>query len=128
MRAYLLLPCIAFLANAASKEGPQKHVIQYFGINESGAEFAPTVLPGVEGKDYTWYNESTFDTFTNAGVNIIRINFLMERLVPNHLHGPLDKKYAQRLTDMVHAVTSRGATALICPHNCEQLRIDRGEV
>jgi len=27
---------------------------QYFGVNESGAEFGQTTIPGVLGTDYTW--------------------------------------------------------------------------
>lgn len=34
--------------------------LQFWGMNESGAEFG-TAIPGVYGKDYTWYNLSTYD-------------------------------------------------------------------
>ena len=52
-------------------------------------------------------------------MNIFRIHFLMERLVPNTLTGPVDPEYAGNLTQTVEYITSRGAYAMITPHNCE---------
>ena len=36
-------------------------VFQWFGVNESGAEFGSRNLPGVKGTDYTWPINSTID-------------------------------------------------------------------
>ncbi|KAF2085861.1 glycoside hydrolase family 5 protein [Saccharata proteae CBS 121410] len=90
--------------------------LQWFGINESGAEFG-TVIPGLYGKDYIWYDESTIDTFIAQGMNMFRINFLMERLVPDSLEGTPDTAYMGNLKSIVNYITSKGAYAMIQPHN-----------
>jgi hypothetical protein len=43
-------------AVAAPSTEKKKRVskLQYFGVNESGAEFGNTAIPGELGKDYTW--------------------------------------------------------------------------
>jgi endoglucanase len=33
----------------------------YFGVNEAGAEFGNTNVPGVLGTDYTWPTEDSID-------------------------------------------------------------------
>lgn len=50
-------------------------------------------------------------------MNIFRINFLMERLVPNELTGSLDSAYFSSLQTTVNGITSQGAYAMLCPHN-----------
>ncbi|KAJ9622681.1 hypothetical protein H2203_006331 [Taxawa tesnikishii (nom. ined.)] len=102
------------LAAPAEKRGSR---LRFFGVNESGAEFGEGNLPGVYNKDYTWYNLSTIDTFISKGMNMFRINFLMERIIPNSLDGSLDPYYAGNLTQTVNYITSKGAFAMICPHN-----------
>lgn len=39
----------------------RKSKFTFTGINESGAEFGNTALPGQLGKDYTWPVHSTID-------------------------------------------------------------------
>ena len=58
-------------------------------------------------------------TFISRGMNVFRINFLMERLVPNSLYGPLDPYYAGNLSATVNYITKKGAFAMLCPHNCK---------
>ncbi|KAF5367509.1 hypothetical protein D9758_003765 [Tetrapyrgos nigripes] len=36
---------------------------KFFGVNQSGAEFGNTVIPGTLGKDYTWPAPSSIDYF-----------------------------------------------------------------
>jgi len=50
-------------------------------------------------------------------MNLIRINFLMERLTPNKLDAPLDPLYLGNLTAQVDYITKKGAYAMIQPHN-----------
>jgi endoglucanase len=46
---------------SAASFGHQKRAnsstLQWLGVNESGAEFGNTVIPGELGKDYTWPNK-----------------------------------------------------------------------
>jgi endoglucanase len=52
----LVIASTAVLVVAAPSTGLKKRVktFQFFGVNESGAEFGNTALPGQLGKDYTW--------------------------------------------------------------------------
>ncbi|KAK0724602.1 glycoside hydrolase family 5 protein [Lasiosphaeris hirsuta] len=90
---------------------------KFLGVNESGAEFGNKDLPGTLGKHYTWPVHSTIDTLVSNGFNTFRIPFMMERLVPNKLDGAINTAYAQGLEDIVKYVTSKGAYAIVDPHN-----------
>ena len=48
---------------------------QWFGVNESGAEFGSGSIPGQLGKDYTWPVDSSIDTLVSKGANIFRKSF-----------------------------------------------------
>lgn len=89
----------------------------WFGINLSGAEFGQDNFTGVYGREYIWYDKSAIDTFVSKGVNHFRINFLMERLTPNSLTGSFDKYYLGNLTEQINYITSKGAYAMVQPHN-----------
>lgn len=67
------------------------------GSNESGAEFGETKLPGVLGTDYIWPSASTIKTLHDAGMNIFRVAFRMERLIPNQMTGTPDATYMNDL-------------------------------
>jgi len=92
---------------------------KFFGVNESGAEFGNTVIPGVLGTDYTWPSPSSVDFFMGKGFNTFRITFLMERLSPpsTGLTGAFNAVYLSGLTTIVNYITGKGGYALIDPHN-----------
>jgi endoglucanase len=50
-------------------------------------------------------------------MNMFRLNFLMERLTPNKLTAPLDPLYLGNLTEQINHITSKGAYAMVQPHN-----------
>ncbi|KAF2002575.1 glycoside hydrolase family 5 protein [Amniculicola lignicola CBS 123094] len=102
---------------AAVKEERQAKKLKWFGINESGAEFGEKNFTGAYGREYIWYDLGTIDQFISQGMNMIRLNFLMERLTPNTLTAPLDKYYLGNLTAQINHITSKGAYAMIQPHN-----------
>jgi len=98
----------------------QKRVknFQWFGVNESGAEFGATNLPGVYGTDYTWPVDSSIDTLVADGLNIFRIPILMERITPTVMTGPNDPLYLGNLTEIVNYITNtKGAYAVIDSQN-----------
>ncbi|CAK3894920.1 glycoside hydrolase [Lecanosticta acicola] len=107
----------ATLALAAPSSKKRASGIQFWGVNESGAEFGSSNIPGTYGTDYTWYNLSTIDTFTARGMNAFRVNFLMERLAQNTMTSTLNAGYLANLTKTVNYITGKGAYALIVPHN-----------
>ncbi|KAJ7126927.1 endoglucanase [Mycena epipterygia] len=92
---------------------------QYFGVNESGAEFGNTAWPGVLGTDYTFPAPSSIDYFVGKGFNFFRVPFLMERLVPpaTGITGPFNSAYLGNLTATINYITGKGAFAALDPHN-----------
>jgi endoglucanase len=117
LSTYLLTAGIAALVCAAPSGSKKRAPVEFVGVNESGAEFGDGKFPGVYGTDYTWYTLSTYDTFIGQGFNTFRLNFFMERLVPSQLTGSTDANYLGNLTQQVDYITSKGAYAILCPHN-----------
>ncbi|KAH7125658.1 glycoside hydrolase superfamily [Dendryphion nanum] len=102
---------------APSAEKRQNRKLKWFGINESGAEFGEKNFTGAYGREYIWYDLKAIDQFIGQGMNMFRLNFLMERLTPNKLDGAFDKNYLGNLTQQVNYITSKGSYAMIQPHN-----------
>lgn len=50
---------LASAVAAPSKKRASK--FQFVGVNESGAEFGNTVMPGRLGKDYTWPDQNAIN-------------------------------------------------------------------
>ncbi|KAG6817671.1 hypothetical protein H0H87_005429 [Tephrocybe sp. NHM501043] len=92
---------------------------KYFGVNESGAEFGQTKIPGVLGTDYIWPATSSIDYFVGQGFNTFRVPFQQERLSPpaNGITGAFDSTYLGDLKTTVNYITGKGAYAIIEPHN-----------
>ncbi|KAJ5919801.1 hypothetical protein N7454_009636 [Penicillium verhagenii] len=112
----------ALLAAASVSASPLKKAkktssFEWFGANESGAEFGTDVFPGVYGTDYIFPSTSTIQTLINDGMNIFRVNFYMERLVPTVMTGSFDAEYLSNLTYVVDYITKAGAHAVLDPHN-----------
>ncbi|KAJ5783281.1 hypothetical protein N7457_005055 [Penicillium paradoxum] len=89
----------------------------WFGTNEAGAEFGSGNMPGVLGTDYIWPSTSTIQTLQSRGMNLFRIPFAMERLVPGSLTSNPDATYLASLRSTVNYITSSGGYAVIDPHN-----------
>ncbi|OQE24002.1 hypothetical protein PENFLA_c010G02765 [Penicillium flavigenum] len=89
----------------------------WFGTNEAGAEFGSGNIPGKLGTDYIWPSTSAIQTLRDAGMNIFRIPFSMERLVPGTLTSSMDATYLASLKSTVNYVTSSGGYAVVDPHN-----------
>ncbi|KAJ5669084.1 CAZyme family GH5 [Penicillium macrosclerotiorum] len=112
------------VAAPAKKISKRASAFEWFGANESGAEFGNANIPGVylirspwQGTDYIFPDTSTIQTLIDQGMNIFRVTFLMERLVPDSLSGSFDSNYLNNLTTVVNYITGAGAHAVIDPHN-----------
>jgi endoglucanase len=90
------------------------------GINLASAEFAPTKLPGVHGKDYIYPTANTVEPFVRMGMNAVRIPILWERLQPEPM-GALDPKELARLDKSVQAMGNI-RTIIIDVHNYGRYR------
>ncbi|KAJ0423971.1 glycoside hydrolase superfamily [Aspergillus carlsbadensis] len=108
----------AFVAGTAvaAPQHKKRATFQFFGVNESGAEFGEDNIPGVWGTDFIFPDTSTISTLISDGFNIFRIQFKMERLT-SEITGSFDEDYLQNLTSVVNAVTEAGAHAILDPHN-----------
>ncbi|PVI01862.1 glycoside hydrolase family 5 protein [Periconia macrospinosa] len=93
--------------------------IIYAGVNSAGGEFAQENLPGAFGIDYLFINESSIDYFLNAGVNTIRVPFLLERICPleTGLGSVFNESYFVELQSAVTHITTRGGYAILDAHN-----------
>ncbi|KAF4999382.1 hypothetical protein FGRMN_2523 [Fusarium graminum] len=89
----------------------------YVGVNEAGAEFGETTLPGVWGKHFTFPEPAAIDTLISQGYNTFRVQLKMERLNPNGMTGAYDTAYLKNLTSVVNHITGKGANAILDPHN-----------
>lgn len=62
-------------AFAAPSQEKRQNKLEWFGINESGAEFGEKNFTGVYGKEFIWYDLKTIDQFMEQGMNMFRLNF-----------------------------------------------------
>jgi endoglucanase len=92
-------------------------VFQWFGVNESGAEFGNTAIPGELGKDYTWPNTSAIEIPMKKGMNIFRIPILMERIAAGTMTSAVNDTYLSGLSTTVSFITGAGGHAVIDSHN-----------
>ncbi|KAG4430625.1 Endoglucanase gh5-1 [Cadophora sp. M221] len=90
---------------------------KWFGINESGAEFGQGNYPGVWGTHFIFPANAALDTLISEGYNIFRVAFSMERLAPSGISAALGPAYLANLTATVNHITSKGAYAVLDPHN-----------
>ncbi|GIC92460.1 uncharacterized protein Aud_008926 [Aspergillus udagawae] len=108
---------LALAAPGPKSKTKRTSAFQWFGSNESGAEFGSGNIPGVLGTDYIWPNTTAIGILRKAGMNIFRVPFLMERLVPNNMTGTPDATYMADLVSTINYITSTGAHAIVDPHN-----------
>lgn len=88
----------------------------WFGVSESGAEFGESNIPGTLGSDYAWPDNSQVKILRDQGMNVFRVPFLMERMVPTGLTGPLDATYLAGLTS-VRGISTVGIDPLLSSNN-----------
>ncbi|KAF7308605.1 CBM1 domain-containing protein [Mycena chlorophos] len=92
---------------------------QYFGVNQSGAEFGTGKVPGTYGIDFIFPAPSSIDnlcsTFVEKGFNFFRMPFMMERMVSpsTGITGPLVSAYLANYTAAVNYATNKGAYVAI---------------
>lgn len=92
--------------NAAKAAATALGVLCYDGgVNLSGAEFAPNVLPGVLGTDYAFPTLAELAYYAGKGMRLVRLPFLWERIQPA-LGGPLDPAHMAWLTSFAQFTPS----------------------
>ena len=86
------------------------------GVNLAGAEFGSQNDPGVYGRDYIYPSHSEIDYYANAGMSVIRLPFLWERLQTS-LNGPLDASQLAHIDDVVNYANSKGIKVILDAHD-----------
>ncbi len=109
----------AMLPRGARSNRPT-HTLPLVGVNLASAEFGSNV-PGRHGHDYVYPDASEVQYFADLGFNCLRLPFLWERLQPE-LDAAFDAAERARLEQLVAAMTARGMTAVIDPHNYARRR------
>ena len=95
--------------------------IDLIGVNLSGASFAPQVLPGTNGVNYSFPSEQYFKDWSARGVKTVRLPILWERLQPT-LMGPLDRPYADLISQTLGYAHRNGIRILLDLHNFARYR------
>lgn len=109
----------AFLPVAAVPAAAQENPLapqRLTGVNIAGAEFNGRKIPGIPNTDYFYPAKKTIDHFAAAGMNMIRVPFLWERMQPL-LNDALDPAEFKRLDDVVRYANSKGLYVLLDVHN-----------
>jgi len=127
MRHLLLLVATCILAAVepvppASAALPSA-IVAYTGVNLAGGEFATCrdgVMP-IHGRNYIYPRVSSVEYFIAKGMNIFRVPIKWENL-QNDLRQPLLPSELARLREVIGQITSRGAVAIIDPHNYGRYR------
>jgi endoglucanase len=109
-RAVVLALALLLLAAAPPGKGPLR------GVNLSGAELNPDKLPGRVGQDYVYPTLAELDQAKAAGMTVIRLPVLWERLQPA-LFGPLDQAELGRVRAVIDEATRRGLRVIIDAHD-----------
>jgi len=86
------------------------------GANLAGAEFAPQKDPGTYGFDYIYPSHSEIDYYANAGMSVIRLPFLWERLQMSAF-GPLDASQLAHIDDVVNYANAKGLKVILDAHD-----------
>ncbi|KAA8647413.1 hypothetical protein EYZ11_006082 [Aspergillus tanneri] len=115
----LIVAAAAVSAIIAPLDKKQKSdsALEWVGTNESGGEFGQNSIPGKYGTEFIFPDHSTISALIDKGMNIFRIQFLMERLTPDDMTRSYNDAYLKNLTSVVKAVTDAGAHAVLDPHN-----------
>lgn len=88
--------------------------MQYIGVNLAGAEFGSPGQPYGVGYTYPTADEIAYEA--QAGMTIIRLPFLWERIQPT-LNGPLDPAELDRMRAVVTEAASQGLSVVLDVHD-----------
>ncbi|HEY9784957.1 MAG TPA: cellulase family glycosylhydrolase, partial [Candidatus Obscuribacterales bacterium] len=112
---FLLLALgLSFFGATGSAEATGGMTLQ--GVNISGGEFNLTTVPGIYNTNYVYPSTAELDYFASKGMTVIRVPFSWERMQQS-VNGPLDPTEVARMDAVVNAITARGMSTVLDPHN-----------
>ncbi|MBN8525572.1 MAG: glycoside hydrolase family 5 protein [Planctomycetes bacterium] len=97
--------------------------VAYTGVNLAGGEFGSykdEAMP-IYGRKYIYPQIPAVEYFIGKGMNIFRVPVKWENL-QNDARQPLLQSEVERLRGVIGQITSRGAVAIIDPHNYARYR------
>ncbi|KAF2098143.1 hypothetical protein NA57DRAFT_76937 [Rhizodiscina lignyota] len=103
-------------SGAASRTGPPACTTSTAASSSVSTETSTKASSSRKMKFFS-VNESGPETFISKGMITFLIDIMMERLIPTDTAGTLDAGYLADLKTTVGGITSKGAYAMICPHN-----------
>lgn len=89
---------------------------QLVGVNLAGAEFNPSALPGRVNQNYVYPVKADLEYFKAAGMNVIRLPFLWERIQPA-LNGALDSAQVDMIKQVGAWASQLGLCIVLDVHN-----------
>ncbi len=110
-RAALLLCLSVPLSSLQAQQA-----LRFAGVNLSGAEIAPSKIPGIVGVDYTYPRSSDYTYFAGKGMNLLRLPVRWERLQPQP-RGPFDAAQLALIDDAVQQAKAQGMYVIVDIHN-----------
>ncbi|MBH3439810.1 glycoside hydrolase family 5 protein [Pseudomonas lutea] len=99
----------------------QAEQVNLVGLNMAGAEFAGTVLPGINEKNYIFAKEETFKNWSARGIRLVRFPILWERLQPG-LGYSLDQTYASLISRSLDYAHKYNIRVILDLHNYARYR------
>lgn len=115
-RAAVVAGLFLLSASLSPASAQTARVLEYAGINLSGAEFNSSKKPGVLYKDYTYPSESDYAYYASKGMNVVRLPFLWERLQPQ-ANGALDSQQLSLLQTAVKRAKAQNLRVVLDVHN-----------
>jgi len=94
---------------------------EMIGLNFSGAGFAAQVLPGVNGTNYFFPDDSYFRRWGYRGIRVVRFPITWERLQPK-LNGELDTQYADLISQTLDSAKRYKMQVILDLHNYGRYR------
>lgn len=91
------------------------------GINLAGAGFAGNVIPGKNGQHYLYPSSDDVNTYSDFGMEIIRLSFLWERLQPS-LGGRLNSEQLNLIDIVVNSAAKKNTYVILDVHNYAKYR------
>jgi aryl-phospho-beta-D-glucosidase BglC (GH1 family) len=92
------------------------------GVNLSGGEYRPDVIPGALYTDYIYPTRANFDYYRAKGFTVARFAFDWKRVQPT-LGQPLDEAKMAELDRVLADATAAGIRVIPEPHNYARYRL-----
>ncbi len=110
-------PLSSAIGASLPKTTADKPSTKLYGVNRSGAEFAPETLPGKPGVDFEYpTDKARFEAFVSRGLTLMRVPILWERVQPK-LNSGLNPEALLSLNYLLDTAESAHLQVILDLHN-----------